>query len=177
MIPPPKYITSNMLIRQFYDNHIFFQCDYDPKIMVNLNGKVIQSNENQFQTYLGFRKPMIFNVVGEGMREVANLYIKFVQIDNVIDESAYNQNSIMITTNQTNKREPLKRFQTKDEYLSNLQVLVKKHEDLKEIDTVLNELVDKLQNNYILINNQILKYSKHFQELVSDFRSVIFFNV
>jgi hypothetical protein len=172
MVPPSKYITTNMLIRTFYDNHCFFQCEYDDKMMINLNGKVIQSNNNQFQTFLGFKKPMMFNVVDEGMREVGtNSYVKVVYIDNVIDESAYNQTSIVSNAN-TAKREVLKRYSNKEEYITNLQSLMRKHEDLKEIDVNLNELVEKLQNNYILIKNHVFTYAKYFQELGTDFKSV-----
>ena len=88
MIPPSKYITLNMLTRPFYDNHIFYNCEYEEKMLINLNGKVIQSNNNQVQTYLSFKRPMIFNVLDEGMREVGNSCVKAVYIDNVIDESA-----------------------------------------------------------------------------------------
>jgi len=43
-----------MLTRIFYDNHTFFQSEYDPNLYVNLNGKVLElKNETIFQTYLG----------------------------------------------------------------------------------------------------------------------------
>jgi hypothetical protein len=171
MVPPSKYITTNMLTRSFYDNHIFFQCEYDDKMMINLNGKVIQSNNNQFQTFLGFKKSMMFNVLEEYQKEFQyGIWVKCVFIDNVIEESAYNQNNV--TVGSISKREVLKKYQNKDEYLGCLQVLTKKHDDLREIDGVLNDLTEKLQNNYILIKNHVLTYAKYFQEQSIEFRTV-----
>lgn len=171
MVPQAKYITPNMLNRPFFDNHVFFQCEYDEKILINLNGRVIQSNNNQFQTYLGFKKLMTFNVIDEGQREVSNNYVKVVYIDNVIDETVYNQNNV-VTGGSIPKRDVLKRFTTKDEYLTYFQTLCKKNEELREIEPTLNDMIEKLQNNYILIKNHVMTYSKYFQELGTNFRTV-----
>ena len=51
MVPLPKCIPANMLIRNFYDNHTFYQCDYDENMHINLNGRVLEVKNNQFQTY------------------------------------------------------------------------------------------------------------------------------
>lgn len=171
MVPPSKYITHNMLNRAFYDNHLFYHCEYDEKMMINLAGKVIQSNNNQFNTYLLFKRPMLFNVIDEGMREVGNSCIKVIYIDNVIDETAFSQSSIMMNTGS--KRDSLKRMISKDEYINNFFNLMKKNEDLKEMEILLSELVEKLQNNYILIKNHVLTYSKYFQELGIEYRSAL----
>jgi hypothetical protein len=41
----------NLLTRNFYDNHIFYQCECDEKIYINLNVEAIElSSKNQFQT-------------------------------------------------------------------------------------------------------------------------------
>jgi hypothetical protein len=170
MVPLDKYITPNMLIRTFYDNHCFYKCEYDPKLHISLTGRVIQLNDNQFKTFLGYKKPMSFNVIDENMREVGNNYISVVYIDNVIDETVYNQNSIPSGT--ISKKEFLRRFATKEEYISYFNSLIKKHEELKDIDTQLNDLIEKLQNNYILIKNHVHTFTKYFQELGSDFRQV-----
>jgi len=54
MVPPSKCITSNMLNRNFYDNHTFFQSEYDSRMYVNMNGRVLElKQETKFQTYLG----------------------------------------------------------------------------------------------------------------------------
>jgi hypothetical protein len=170
MVPPAKYITHNMLNRQFYDNHIFYNCEYDEKLMINLSGKVIQSTNNQFHTYLSFKRPMLFNVIDEGIRDVGNNCIKVIYIDNVIDETAYSQSSILMNT--SSKRDSLKRMVSKDEYINSFLNIMKKNEDLKEMDGLLNELIEKLQNNYILIKNHVLTYSKYFQELGIEYRNV-----
>src|SRR5689334_5309839 len=72
--PQPKYITPNMLTRNFYDNHTFYQCEYDEKMYINLNARVIEVNKNnQFRTFLGFKQQMNFNIVEESMREVSSV--------------------------------------------------------------------------------------------------------
>jgi hypothetical protein len=53
---------------------------------------------------------------------------------------------------------------------------MKKNEDLRDIENTLNDLVEKLQNNYILIKNHVATYAKYFQELSIDFRSVKILN-
>jgi hypothetical protein len=172
MVPLAKYITPNMLIRTFYDNHIFFVCEYDDKMYINLNGRVIQLINNLFESFLGFKKKMTFNVIDRCDREVGNFYIDVIYIDNVIDETVYNQNA----NNPPNvpKKEMLKRYNNKDDYVKYFNNLMKAQDDLKEIEPVLFDLLDKLQNNYILMKNHVATYSKYFQELGSDFRTYLY---
>lgn len=169
IVPQAKYIAHNMLVRNFYDNHTFFISDYDEKMYINLNGRVLELKNNQLNTILGFKKQMTFNIVDRFNREVNNTYLEVLYIDNVIDESVYNQNTTSNTTNVT-KKEILKRYTTKDDYVRYFFNLIKTQDDLKEIEGALNDLIDKLQNNYILMRNHVHTYSKFFQELGSDFR-------
>lgn len=176
IVPLAKYITPNMLTRSFYDNHTFYQCEYDHKMYINLNGKVLEIKNNSFQTFLGFKRPMVFNIIEELMREVANnSYMKVIYIDNVIDETVYNQNTP--NTSQSNKKDVLKRYNNKDDYVKYFNNLIKANEDLKEVDQALNSLIDKLQNNYILIRGHVHTYYKYYQELVSEFKNFLNFKL
>jgi hypothetical protein len=167
-----KFISNNLLTRPFYDDHIFYQCEYDEKIYINLNGKAIElSSSNQFQTYLGFKKNMTFNIVEQVKMELLNDNANVVFIDNVIDEKLFT-----LTTNSeagSFRKDIIKRCSDKDEYIKAFNTLVNKNDELKEINNLLTELSDKLQNNYILIKNHTSTYSKYFKELGQDFRHVI----
>ena len=167
MVPLSKFITPNMLIRPFYDNHTFYASEYDDKIHINLNGRALEYKNNQFQSYIGFKKQMNFNIIDESMREINNCYIKVIYIDNIIDETVYNSTNIILNPN---KKETLKRFNNKEDYVKYFNNLLKSNDELKEIDIALNELIERMQNNYILMKNHVHTYSKYFQELGSDFR-------
>jgi hypothetical protein len=169
MVPAAKFIAPNMLTRTFYDNHTFYECEYDPKYQINLNGKVIEIKNNQFHTYLGFKKPMLFNSIEESFKEIQNGLLKIIYIDNVVDETVYNQNSS--TASSAPKKEILKKFNSKEEYIKFFYNFIKTQEDLREIDIALKEFINRLENNYILIKNHVHTYYKYFQELVSDFKS------
>jgi hypothetical protein len=176
IVPLSKYITPNMLTRSFYDNHTFYQCEYDHKMYINQNGKVLEFKNNSFQTFLGFKRQMVFNIIEELMREVGNNnYLKVIYIDNVIDETVYNQNTT--TTNQSNKKDVIKRYNNKDDYVKYFNNLIKANEDLKEVDQALNSLIDKLQNNYILIRGHVHTYYKYYQELVFEFKNFLNFKL
>lgn len=170
-MPIPKFISLNLLTRNFYDNHIFYQCEYDDKIYINLNGKAIElSTINQFQTYLGFKKNMTYNVVEQVKMELLTDVVNIVYIDNVIDENYYTQTN---TADMSSfKKDVLKRCSNKDDYISAFNSLVRKNDDLKDIEYMLNELCERLQNNYILIKNHTGTYSKFFKELGQEFRQV-----
>ena len=168
MVPAAKFITPNMLTRTFYDNHTFYECEYDPKYQINLNGKVIEIKNNQFNTYLGFKKAMSFNSIEESFKEFHNSLLKIIYIDNVVDETVYNQNSTSVGS--AVKKEILKKFNSREEYVKFFNNLIKTQSDLKDVDIALKELINRLENNYILIKNRVHTYYKYFQELVSDFK-------
>ncbi len=172
MVPIPKFISLNLLTRNFYDNHIFYQCEYEDKVYINLNGKAIElSSNNQFQTFLGFKKNMTFNVIEQVKMELLTDVVSIVFIDNVIDENYYTQSN----TNDSSsfKKDIIKRCTNKDEYLYAFNILNRKNDELREIENLLIELCDRLQNNYILIKNHTSTYSKYFKELGQEFRQVI----
>ena len=160
MVPSAKFITPNMLNRTFYDNHTFYECEYDPKYQINLNGKVIEIKNNQFNTYLGFKKPMTFNSIEESFKEFHNSLLKIIYIDNVVDETVYNQNST--SAGSSIKKEILKKFNSREEYVKFFNNLIKTQVDLKDVDIALKELINRLENNYILIKNHVHTYYKYF---------------
>src|SRR5215213_9970334 len=69
LVPPSKCVSSSMLTKQFYENHLFYQSEYDDKTYINLQGKVLELNNNTFQTHLGFRRSMYFNVNDESIMQ------------------------------------------------------------------------------------------------------------
>ena len=128
------------------------------------------SSANQFQTYLGFKKNMTFNIVEQVKMELLNDNANVVFIDNVIDENLFT-----LSTNSDSgslRRDIIKRCADKDEYVRAFNSLVNKNDELKIINDLLTELSDKLQNNYILIKNHTSTYSKFFKELGQNFRQV-----
>jgi hypothetical protein len=177
--PAPKYINSNMLNKAFYENHIFFQSDYEPNLFVSLSGKVLQYKKNLFESYLGFKKFMLFNVVGESYREVniqgvvgGSNTIKVINIDNVIDEACYNPP----TSNHREtvvRKDSLVRYSTKQEYLQFYKNSLQNNKyEFREVDEMLNEACRKLMNDYILIKKYIFTYSKYFKEAFTPIKEV-----
>lgn len=170
IVPQSKFITPNMLERHFYDNHTFYQCEYDESIYISLSGRVLQLLDNQFKTFLGYSKEMKFNMLDTSKRELDNQSIDVVYIDNVINELAYTTSSS--TSKAMSKKDSLKRAKTKEDYLSLSNNLAKKYPELREIEFTLIELIERLQNNYILMKNHVLTFTKYFQELGTEFRQV-----
>lgn len=174
LIPSHKYVTPNMQNRSFYENHTFYQSEYDFSLFVSLNGKVLQQEKNTLKTFLGYKKEMVFNIIEELLREVniqgvsSSPTIKAIYIDNVVEESCYNP---AIQTN-SNKKECLTRYNTKEEYLSYFRNSLRQNSELKEIENNLNETTEKMINNYILIKNHIETYAMHFQQEFSPLKSV-----
>ena len=177
LIPSSKFVTAEMQNKQFYDNHTFYQCEYDPNLYISLLGKVLQKDNSSFQTFLGFKKSMIFNVNEEFEREVSvpgvkgSSYIKVIYIDNVVDESCYNP-SVSNTNNPIKRGETFVRYSSKEEYLSFFKQNLKSNLEMKEVETLLNEKVDRMINNYILIKNHVLDYSMYFQEEFNPLKKV-----
>jgi len=126
---------------------------------------------------IGFKKSMLFNITDQSLRELSSFSVNITSIDNVIDETTYNE-QMNSSSFSISKKDVLRRKETKDDYLTDFEKLSKKNIELSEIYATLSELIDRLQNNYILIKNHITTYSKYFQELGCDFRQVIvlFFN-
>lgn len=138
-----------------------------------MNGKAIElSSTNHFQTYLGFKKNMTFNVIEQVKMELLSDVASIVYIDNVIDENYYTQTNT--SDSLSSKKDIIKRCSSKDEYITTFGNLVRKNEDLKEIDIMLADLCDKLQNNYIFIKNHTATFSRFFKELGQEFRQVIY---
>jgi len=121
---------------------------------------------------IGFKKSMLFNITDQSLRELSSFSVNITSIDNVIDETTYNE-QMNSSSFSISKKDVLRRKETKDDYLTDFEKLSKKNIELSDIYATLSELIDRLQNNYILIKNHITTYSKYFQELGCDFRQVI----
>ena len=123
---------------------------------------------------------MHFNVIEELYQEVScpgvssSPTIKVIYIDNVVDESCYNPT---IQSN-TAKKETLNRCQTKDEYLNFFRKKLKEnYSDLKVVESSLNEITDKMINNFILIKNHVETYSMHFMKEYNPIKLVNYSNL
>ncbi len=112
LVPPTKCITANMLTTQFYENHCFYQCEYDDRTYLNLLGKVIELNNNTFQTHLGFKRLMYFNIIDESILE-AMPNVQIIHIDNIIDESMYQ--TVISSSASIYKKEMLRKCPSKEE--------------------------------------------------------------
>lgn len=112
LVPPTKCIMQNVLTTSFYENHLFYQSDYDDRIYINLQGKVLELNNNIFQTHLGYKKIMYFNVIDEFiMEEIPNVNI--IKIENIIDESMYQP--VITSASSIYKKEWLRRCSSREE--------------------------------------------------------------
>jgi hypothetical protein len=177
LIPSYKFVTPNMQNKFFYENHIFYQSDYDPSLFVSLNGRVLEHVNNSFNTFLGFKKPMKFSIEEELYQEVniqgvsCSPSVKVIYIDNVIDESCYNTTVGQNSGNQV-KKESLNQMNTKEEYLAFYANYSKTNVELKELTSLLTEITDKMINNYILIKNHTQNYAMHFQQEFNPFKQV-----
>lgn len=180
LAPSNKYISHTMLNKVFYENHIFFQSDYDPTLFVSLSGKVLQQNlsEIYFQSYIGFKKYMKFNVIGEGMREInvhgvsSSCTIKVTNIDNVIDETCYNPPSNALKESMI-KKDILVRYDKKEEYIQFYKSAVKSNNyEFREVEVLLNESCKRIINDYILIKRYLLTFSRYFKEAFTPIKDV-----
>lgn len=174
LIPSAKYVSTQN--KNFYENHTFYQSEYEPNYLVSLQGKVLEHKDTAFYTYLGFKKDMVFNIEQELYRDVniqgvsSSPTIKIIFIDNVIDETSYN--STVNPNSNANKKDSLNRLNTKDEYLSYLKSYMIANPGFKEIDIILNEVTDKMINNYILIKNHVQTYAMYFQQEFNSLKQV-----
>ena len=116
---------------------------------------------------------MAFNVVEQLKMELLTDVVSIVYIDNVIDENYFTQTNTADPASF--KKDVIKRCGNKDDYVASFNSLVRKNEELRDIEQMLNELCERLQNNYILIKNHTGTYSKFFKELGQEFRQVLFF--
>lgn len=177
LIPSYKFVTPNMQNKYFYESHIFYQCDYDTSLFVSLNGRVLEHTANSFNTFLGFKKQMKFNVEEELYQEVniqglsSSPSVKVLYIDNVIDESCYNT-GVGLNSGTQSKKDSLTQMNTKEEYLAYYANYSKTNVELKELTTLLTEITDKMINNYILIKNHTQNYAMHFQQEFNPFKQV-----
>lgn len=112
LVPPTKCISANMLTKQFYENHCFYQSEYDDRTYLNLQGKVLELNNNTFQTHLGYKKVMYFNIIDESIMETMP-NVQITHIDNIIDESMYQ--TVISSSASIYKKEMLRKCPTKEE--------------------------------------------------------------
>ena len=112
LVPPSKCITANMLTAQFYENHCFYQCEYDERTYLNLQGKVLELYNNTFQTHLGFNKMMYFNIIDESIMETLP-NVQITHINNIIDESMYQ--TVISSTTSIYKKEMFRKCTSKEE--------------------------------------------------------------
>jgi hypothetical protein len=115
---------------------------------------------------------MTFNVVEQVKMELLSDVVNIVYIDNVIDENYFTQTNTADPSSF--KKDVIKRYANKDDYFFAFNSLVRKNEELRDIEHMLMEFCERLQNNYILIKNHTGTYSKFFKELGQEFRQVIF---
>ena len=178
LIPSSRYLSPNMITRNFYENHMFFSCEYDRSLMVSLSGKVMEVISNStLGTYLGFRKSMQFNIVEE-LDRCINIpgnnnsnSVRIVHIDNIIDEDSYNP-MISSSIQAPKNKDALKQCSSSDEYIEYYHQMSKKNYEFQEVEIILNELITKLKNNYILIKNHVQAYAMYFHQDGVNFRDV-----
>jgi hypothetical protein len=80
-----------------------------------LQGRVLELNNNTFQTHLGYKRAMYFNILDETIMEnIPNVQI--THIDNIIEDSMYQ--TVISSSASIYKKEMLRKCQSKEEYVS-----------------------------------------------------------
>ena len=168
--PKKKLIAANALTKNFYYNHIFYKCPYDPSLYINLNGKVLKYEHPKFTSYLGWKndKEMILTIK-DSFNSMSSDITCF-QLDNVCDEINYTETKSILKNNQLQKKSNMKQYIDYNEELL-------KNEQYKKAHQRLTKFTKEMKTNYMFMKGYEDSYSsifnKRFNKLVTKFTEVL----
>lgn len=168
--PKKKLIAANALTKNFYYNHIFYKCPYDPTLFINLNGKVLKYEHPKFTSYLGWKndKEMILTIK-DSFNSMSSDITCF-QLDNVCDEINYTETKSILKNNQLQKKSNMKQYIDYNEELL-------KNEQYKKAHQRLTKFTKEMKTNYMFMKGYEDSYSsifnKRFNKLVTKFTEVL----
>ena len=156
-IPLKKFITDTMLTENFYSNHIFYVSKYDDSMYINLNGKVLKYQHPKFTSVLGWKKKIEFQIKDQFN---TSYDLSCIAIDNVCDETGYNETGGMSTVTKTG--DSIKKCPSMEEYIKHYSNIEKVNFEYGDAVSKLNHFVDLMQNNYIFMKGHEDFYSFTF---------------
>ena len=168
--PKKKLIAANALTKNFYYNHIFYKCPYDPSLYINLNGKVLKYEHPKFTSYLGWKndKEMILTI--KDSYNSMSSDITCFQLDNVCDEINYTETKSILKNNQLQKKSNMRQYIEYNEELL-------KNDQYKKAYQRLTKFTKEMKNNYMFMKGYEDSYSsifnKRFNKLVTKFTEVL----
>ena len=168
--PKKKLIAANALTKNFYYNHIFYKCPYDPTLFINLNGKVLKYEHPKFTSYLGWKndKEMILTI--KDSFNTMSSDVTCFQLDNVCDEINYTETKSILKNNQLQKKSNMKQYIEYNEELL-------KNEQYKKAYQRLTKFTKEMKTNYMFMKGYEDSYSsifnKRFNKLVTKFTEVL----
>ena len=157
LVPPNKCIFNTMLTRNFYDNHIFCVSKYDDNMYINLNGKVLKLIHQQFETYLGWQRPIELKIKGEF---VSSQGLSCILIDDICDETNTNTKTREFSNNPNLK--PVQRYTTMKQYIENYTI--QKYPEFSKAFKIFECRTDLLRNNIIFMKGHEEEYSIKFEK-------------
>ena len=162
--PAKSVITESELTLKFYYNHIYKVSKYDPTLYINLNGKILKSEEDHFETFLNWTKPLKLEIKELNQMSLGtNVYIQYYQLSNAAcDESIQ---STFVSSKESNKEDEVPSCKTMNDYLN----FFNENKNSEKIKIVLKELIHSLKNNFIFMKGYESSYVLNFKESVNKF--------
>lgn len=157
LVPHKNLIFDSMLNRNFYDNHIFSVCKYDPNSYVNLCGKTLVLDHQKFITSLGFKKVLEFKIKEEFMTDQG---LSCIVIDNICDENKYNKQNTSTKDSTKNKNYP--RYPSMKQYIENYNF--RNYPECERAFETFELVTDLLRNNVIFMKGHEDEFSNIFDK-------------
>ena len=164
--PAKSVITVNDLTLKFYYNHIYKVSKYDPTLYINLNGKILKSEEDHFETFLNWKKELKLEIKELNQMSLGtNIYIHYYQLSNAACDESIEIN--IQVSKDINKDEEVPSCKSMNDYLKFFND--NKGENYDKIKIVLKELIHSLKNNFIFMKGHESSYVINFKENVNKF--------
>ena len=162
--PAKSLITESELTLKFYYNHIYKVSKYDPTLYINLNGKILKSEEDHFETFLNWTKPLKLEIKELNQMSLGtNVYIQYYQLSNAACDESIQSN--FVSSKDTNKDDEVLSCKSMNDYLK----FFDENKNSEKIKIVLNELIHSLKNNFIFMKGYESSYVLNFKENVNKF--------
>ena len=162
--PAKSVITESELTLKFYYNHIYKVSKYDPTLYINLNGKILKSEEDHFETFLNWTKPLKLEIKELNQMSLGtNVYIQYYQLSNAACDESIQSN--FVSSKDTNKDDEVLSCKSMNDYLK----FFDENKNSEKIKIVLNELIHSLKNNFIFMKDYESSYIMNFKENVNKF--------
>lgn len=160
LIPPKHLITKNMIYPYFYSNHIIYPSPYDPQMIINLNGKVLQRSDNTFISFIGWKRKLQVNIKEKVVCALSNgKQLEYHSIDNICDDFHYKKPEIDVN------KFPMTTFEIGEGYTSYYyQESFSQIEEFCMAEKHLEHFLELMNNHFILTQNNESAYYEEFKQ-------------